>query len=41
MSEQFPQVTIANTEVRRLTSSHTGYEYNIYVASQPGTLIPT
>jgi len=36
MSEQFAQVTIANTEVRRLTSSHTGYEYNIYVALPAG-----
>jgi predicted alpha/beta superfamily hydrolase len=36
MPEQFPQVTIPDTEVRRLTSSHTGYEYNIYVALPPG-----
>ena len=36
MSTQHPQVTIPNTEMRRLASSLTGYEYNIYVALPAG-----
>ena len=36
MSEKFPQVTIPDTEVRRLASSLTGYEYHIYVALPTG-----
>ena len=36
MSEQFPQVAIPDTEVRRLTSSLSGDQYNIYVALPSG-----
>jgi predicted alpha/beta superfamily hydrolase len=36
MSTQHPQVTIPNTEMRRLASSITGYEYNLYVALPAG-----
>ena len=36
MSEKFPQITIPNTEMRRLASSRTSYEYNIYVALSAG-----
>lgn len=36
MSRQFPQVTVPDTEIRRLTSSQTGYEYNINIALPAG-----
>ena len=36
MTEQFPQVSIPNTEMRRLTSSLSGYEYQIYIALPDG-----
>jgi predicted alpha/beta superfamily hydrolase len=36
MSEQFPQVTIPDAEVRRLTSSRSGDEYKIFIALPPG-----
>lgn len=36
MTEQFPQVSIPNTEMRTLTSSLTGYEYQVYVALPDG-----
>ena len=36
MTTQPPQVTIPDTEMRRLTPSHTGYEYNICVALPAG-----
>jgi len=36
MSKQFPQVTIPNTEIRRLASSLTRYEYEIFVALPAG-----
>lgn len=32
MAKQFPQVTIPDTEIRRLPSSQTGYEYNLHIA---------
>lgn len=36
MSTQFPQVTLPDTEVRPLRSSHNGLEYNIFVAFPAG-----
>lgn len=36
MSTQHPQVTIPDTEVRRLASSLTGYEYHIHIALPAG-----
>ena len=36
MAEQFPQVTILDTEMRRLASSLTGYEYHIHIALPSG-----
>src|SRR5512134_843789 len=36
MAEQFPQVTIPETEVRRLASSLTGYEYQLSIALPAG-----
>lgn len=36
MTEQFPQVTIPDTEVRRLASSRTGYEYRLHIALPAG-----
>jgi predicted alpha/beta superfamily hydrolase len=36
MAEQFPQVIIPDTEVRRLASSLTGYEYHLHIALPAG-----
>ena len=36
MAEQHPQVTIPDTEVRRLASSLSGYEYHISIALPAG-----
>ena len=36
MADKLPQVTIPDTEVRRLTASLTGYEYHIHIALPAG-----
>jgi len=36
MSEQFPKVTIPNTEVRMLRSSNVGQEYKLFISLPEG-----